>query len=73
MHYEQWISCGPPLSCMSDVPPHVEVIEVILLGDDTLQKIIAMPRQCSFNLVNLGGLDNASRIWSGLDNALLTW
>jgi hypothetical protein len=36
------ILCGPPLSCMSDVPPHVEVIGVILSGEDTLQKIIAV-------------------------------
>jgi hypothetical protein len=66
---------------MSDVPPHVEVIGVILSGEDTLQKIIAMqgggrsttlflivfgwPR----DLVNLGGLDNSSRVWGGLDYA----
>jgi hypothetical protein len=42
LYFRERILCGPPLSCMSDVPPHVEVIGVILSGEDTLQKIIAM-------------------------------
>src|SRR3989337_4098912 len=36
LYFRERILCGPPLSCMSDVPPHIEVIGVILSGEDTL-------------------------------------
>ena len=32
-----------------------------------------LPEFSSFNLVNLGGLDNASRVWGGLDNTSRVW
>ncbi len=35
LYFRERILCGPPLSCMSDVPPHVEVIGVILSGEGT--------------------------------------
>ena len=44
LYFRERILCGPPLSCMSDVPPHVEVIGgyTFRRGDTLQPEIVAM-------------------------------